>query len=157
MIVQASVSLQRPPNDLLPHAVIELLFRDGYRPAMKFDRVILCVEVLEANDIAFHGHQSCRELFALGALRGVAFHWGKPDFKLQCLQKRLGLRIHALRNVPRMRVGHYRLQGGQLLPSPMPTGTLGQKAETLKRDSNGKLPALTDIGLLSTDLFRCRV
>jgi hypothetical protein len=68
-------SLRRPPHDLLPHAVIELLFHDGDRPAMKFDRVILCVKALEANDIAFHGHQSCRELLALGAL-GCGFSLG---------------------------------------------------------------------------------
>ena len=45
-------------------------------PSLNFERVILCVEVLEANDIAFHGHQRCRELFDLGALRGCGFSRG---------------------------------------------------------------------------------
>lgn len=56
-----------------------------------------------------------------------------------------------------MRAGHYRLQGGQLLPFPMPTGIPGQKAATLKSHSNGTLPALPDSRLVSADLFRCRV
>jgi hypothetical protein len=48
--------------------------RDGDRPSLKLKRVILGVEILDANQIAFHGHQDCHELFDLGAFRGVAFH-----------------------------------------------------------------------------------
>jgi hypothetical protein len=56
-------------DDFLPHAVIELLVSDGNESSLNFERVILRAEVLEANDIAFHRHQSRGELFDLGAFR----------------------------------------------------------------------------------------
>ena len=49
--------LKRSPDDFLPRAVIELLLRDGNRSSLKVKRVIFRVEVLEAEVIAFHGHQ----------------------------------------------------------------------------------------------------
>ena len=48
-------SLKLSPNDFLPHAVIELLLRDGNESSLNFKREIFCVEVLDANEIAFQG------------------------------------------------------------------------------------------------------
>src|SRR6266851_2697535 len=73
-----SLAAPRPSNDFLPHAVIELLLRDGNWSSLNFERVIFCVEILDTNEIAIHGHQGCRELFDFGALRSVALHWDKP-------------------------------------------------------------------------------
>jgi len=39
------VSVKRAPDDILPHAVIELLLRDDNRPSTKLERVIFRVEI----------------------------------------------------------------------------------------------------------------
>src|SRR5260370_19547488 len=65
-------------DDFLPHAVSELLLGDRNRFSIKLKRVVFRVEILDANEIAFHGNQGCRELFDFGAFRGVAFHCSGP-------------------------------------------------------------------------------
>lgn len=117
------------------------MLSDRNRFSIKLECVVLRFEILDAEVIAFQGSQGCRELFDLGAIRSVTFHWNRPDFKLHGLQKRLALHSRALRNVPRMHGVHHRPQGGQILPSPVPTGIPGQTAAALMRGSNGTLPA----------------
>src|SRR5260370_1890083 len=71
-------SLKRSLDDFLPHAVSELLLGDRNRFSIKLKRVVFRVEILDANEIAFHGNQGCRALFDFGAFRGVAFHCSVP-------------------------------------------------------------------------------
>jgi hypothetical protein len=44
------------------------------------ERVVLRFEILDAEVIAFHGCQGCRELFDLGAFRGCGFSLALPGF-----------------------------------------------------------------------------
>jgi hypothetical protein len=82
MDYQRRRSLKLSPNDLLPGAVIELLLGDRNRFSIKLERVVFRCEILNAEVIAFHGHQGCRELFDAGAFRGVAFHCCGPGLAI---------------------------------------------------------------------------